>query len=283
MNKKLFTSLVCILVLSSFMIVQQAEARNVLNDVIGIFTNTTTSSNKSSKLAADSIGQQGEMVLDGSYYVVNYSSNNFHSIPSIRYFTLDKPCEVKFHVINHVNECVYTYLIDADNNTLSELMNRESTKDMFAVLKPGRYYIKQKTFNNGRGIDYEFKGTAMTINTNTDPQYSRLNRRSAQPIFLNSEMTDYTPNHINYKDEYRYYTFVLTAPYDLDLYMDILSTDGYVDVSILDEDENKICSESLNGHYSTRLHMKKGLLSGRYYIKVRGGNKEGVAYSMMIK
>lgn len=80
--------------MSSFLIVQQAEASNVLNDIIGILSNTKTASKKSPKQSNDSIGQQGEMVLDGSYYTVNYSSNNFHSIPSIRYFTLDKPCEV---------------------------------------------------------------------------------------------------------------------------------------------------------------------------------------------
>lgn len=289
MLKSIAVAILSGIIISSTMINDCEAKSNVLDDVIKIFSNNNTSSNRKRVNNSDPAPKQINFNLDGNYSSIYFDSSIFKktSVVSEHYFTLDRPAEVNLHFIGHTRRYYGNLIYDSDSNQLGGYTSvNESAKDRNIILSPGRYVIKTKVDgNNGQNkkdIDFEIKGTKNDIYpTIISPNYKR---HEATILPYNIEVVDYFPHATSTSPRMKYYKVVVDNPCEIKFLVDKLSQNCNISYALLDEDERIL--EYFHSFNDDHIECSVLLNSGIYYLRAKrsdSGGDDGGVYSIKIK
>lgn len=265
----------------------QAEAKsNILNDIIGAILTPSGSSSSSRSRTNDFTpsAKRVNLPLNGTYSNIYFPAGTFNktSIVAEHYFELDKPAEVDFHFIGHVDRTFEHFVYDSDSNDLGGYVsNHDNATDRNIVLKPGRYVVKTKVYSgsSNKDIDFEIKGVKNDIYPTVTSSGHR--RYDANVLYYNTENVDYFPYATNAESDTKYYKFVLQSPMEIKLMMDKLSKSCDITIYLLDEDESQI--DHWYGIYDNHFEKNIQLSAGTYYVKIKRNSNKGAVYSIRIK
>lgn len=223
--------------------------------------------------------------LDGTYYTGSGDISRqarYEETVAVYTTRLEEAACVNWHFIGNGSGKFYFRVSDPNGQQIVDsYVYQNKTSDVVTVLDPGDYELKV-IFSGSRsrpdGI-YRFKATRKTIPTNISSDLSFID--DAGYLSYGVEAINYFPYSRNYSSQYHYYAF--TVPYARNV--SIVSKPYYgkarTTFEILNEDQVYINRVYLYDENARRLDTY--LAPGKYYIRVRCGQRSGEVYGLRIE